>query len=194
MIGCLAGRKLTLRILMRTIHVVAPHNDAWQLEAFRVGVDVHLSSCLAGCIWVGRTEDAVFEQVRISMFGLAIDFISRDVDEPLDSDLDCRLEHNVCAADVGFCERERVAKAEIDVGLSSKMEDGINTVLSQAAKNGFFVCHVAENELEVGARVETFGVLESCAVVDLVEGEDVVIIWVGQSQVADHPGSSAECQ
>lgn len=186
--------ELTLWVLMRSIHVIAPHNDAWQLEAFRVRVNVHFSSCLAGCIWVGRTEDAVFEQVRISMFGLAIDFISRDVDEFLHSNLDCRLEHNVCATDVGFCKREGIAEAEIDVGLSSKMEDGINTVLSQAAKDSFFVGHVAVNELEVGARVETLGVLEGCAVVDFVEREDVVIIWIGQSEVADSPGSSTECQ
>ena len=128
------------------------------------------------------------------MFGLAVDFISRDVDESLHSNLDCGLEHNVCATDIGFCEREGITEAEIDVGLSSKMEDGINMVLSQAAKDSFFVRHVAENELKVGVRVETFGVLECCAVVDFVEREDVVIIWIAQTEVADDPGGAIFCQ
>ena len=136
---------------MRPIHIVAPHNDARQLEALCVRVDIHLSSCFAGCIRIRRAKNAVFQQVWVSVFGLAIDFISRDVNELLHSDFHCRFKHDVSATDVGLGEGEGIAKAEINVGLGGEVEDCVDAVLSQATEDCLFVGHVAVDELEVGA-------------------------------------------
>lgn len=106
---------------MWAIHIVAADDDARQLKALCVGVDVHLCSGLAGCIGVGRRENAVLQQVRVAVFGLAVDFVSGDVDEFLDSNLYGGFQHDVRTTDISFGEGERIAEAEVDMRLSSEV-------------------------------------------------------------------------
>ena len=113
------------------------------------------------------------------MLGLSIHFVGRDVNELLHAGFHCRLKHDVCAADVCLREGKGVAEAEIDVRLCGEMEDCVDVMLFQAAEDGFFVGHVAKDELEVGSGVETFGVVESRTIVDLVKGDDTVGVRIG---------------
>lgn len=58
--------------LMRAVHVVQADHGHWQLVASHVRHYKHLSSCLAGRVWVGGSQDAALEQVRASLFHLAV--------------------------------------------------------------------------------------------------------------------------
>jgi hypothetical protein len=79
---------------------------------------------------------------------------------------------------VCVCELIRVAEAKVDVRLRSEMEDGVDLVL---AKHALYVgrrCDVAILECEVGFVVKGARVVERCAVVELIEGDYVVVLGV----------------
>ena len=99
----------------------------------------------------------------------------------------------MCATDIGVCKGEGVAKAQVNVRLGCKVQNGVNIVLSQAAKDRLFVCYVSKNELKVGTSIETFGVIERGAVIDFVEDDNLIVFRICESQMADDPGSSVAC-
>lgn len=66
------------------------------------------------------------------------------------------------------------------------MQDCIYVVLFHTVQNLRGLGEVAVVEGEVGLRVEDGGVVERGAVVELVEGDDVVV-GVSESEVTSHP-------
>lgn len=137
--------------MVRSIHVIASHDDDWELETLCVRVHVHFGRRLAGGVWVGGCEHTVLEKIWIIEINLSHDFIRRHVDESFDLGLDSALEHGVCTFDVGLGELERVSEAQIDMRLRSEMEDGINLVLLQRSENIVAVGDVAKGKVEVFA-------------------------------------------
>lgn len=139
-----------LRVLVRSVDVVAAGNDDGQVEGFGVGLDEHLGSGFGGRVRVGGLEHGLFEEVGV---GLAVDFVCGDVDHLGDVAETSRFQKNVGANNVVFGELERVAERVVcmngkfwrwsgprgsgedqqpstrvltDVTLSRKVNDGVN--------------------------------------------------------------------
>lgn len=181
---------LTLRELVRAVDVVAPHNDHRKLEALLVRVDQHLGGGFAGGVRVGRGQDAGLEEVVIVVLDLAIDFVCGDVDEAVDADALGALEEDVGAVDVGVGEAVRVTEAQVDVGLGGEVENGVNVVALQAVEHLVGIGDVALDKGKVLAFVEGTGVVERRAVIELVEGDNVVCVGIGHGEVTDEPAST----
>ena len=101
------------------------------------------------------------------------------------------LKQHVRAVDVCICEFVRVAKAEVDVRLGSEVENGIDSVLSQYTLDIRWRCYIALLECKVCLFVEDSGVVERCAVVEFVKGNDIVV-WIRENQMAYKPAGSAK--
>lgn len=96
------------------------------------------------------------------------------------------LQQNMRTQHVGLGEVVRIPKAQINVGMGSKMEDGVDIVLSQAPQHIFIACHIAMEELEVGSAFEHPRIVQGAAVIELVKGDDIVL-WVLDHQMSDQP-------
>ena len=67
------------------------------------------------------------------------------------------------------------------------MEDGIDPVSCQALQDLFWVRDISANEGEVLPAIETSDVVERRAVVQLIETEDAVRIFVGDREMSNKP-------
>lgn len=114
--------------------------------------------------------------------------ISRDVIEPLDgANMMRALQQLVRANEVVPTKLQRVAKAEIDVCLSSEMDNNVDLELPQTAQHILSLRHVAVEEGEVRAAFQHPRVVPRAAVVELVEGDDIVCIRVFGREVPNDP-------
>lgn len=177
-------------VLVGSVDVVAADNDDGQLEALLVRVDKHLGGGLGGGIRVGGREDAALEEVVVVVLDFAVDFVGGNVNEALDAYFFGALEEHVGAVDVCVGEAVRVAKAEVNVRLCGKVENGVNVVALQTADDFVGVGNVALVKRKVALVVEHARVVERRAVVELVERDNVVRVGIRQCQVADQPAST----
>jgi hypothetical protein len=69
------------------------------------------------------------------------------------------------------------------------MEDGVDVVFTQEMLDGGWGGDVAVFEGEVGIGLEASGVVEGCAVREVVHRDDVVR-RVGEDEMSDEPASS----
>lgn len=175
---------------MGSVDVVTPNNNDGKLEASHVGIHKHLGGGLACGIRVGRRKNARLEEIVVVVLDLAVDLVGRDVNEALDADLLGTLEEDMGAVDVGVCEAVRVAKAQVDVRLGGKVEDGVDVVALEAVNHLDGVGDVALVEAKVALLVEGACVIERGAVVKLVERDDVVGLGVGEGEVSHKPRSA----
>jgi hypothetical protein len=81
----------------------------------------------------------------------------------------------------------RVAKAQVDVRLGGKVEDGVDVVALHAVEHLGRVGNVAVEKGKVALIIEDTRVVERRAVVELVERDNVVCIRVREREVADQP-------
>lgn len=176
---------------MWSVDVVGADNDDWHLERLLVRVDQHLSGGLGSSIWVGWGQNAGLEEIILLILNLSVNLIGGDVDELLDSDLLGGLEENVGSVNVGVGESVGVSEGQVNVRLGSKVEDGVDVVTLQAVHNLSWVGDITVVEGEVPLVVQGAGVVEGSTVVELIEGDDVVGVWVGEGQVTDKPTSAA---
>lgn len=181
--------KLTLRVLMRTIDVVASHDHAWKFVGFLVSLDIHLGGGFAGGVRVGGFEQAVFFEIFPVV--LTVDFISADMNELFDVALDSRLEQLMGTDDIRLGEGKRVAERQVDVRHGCEVHNGVNVVLLDTAQHGGLIVNVAKHKLEVGTRVQTFGIVQRSAVVDFVKRHNIVGLGIGEGEMADNPGGAS---
>ena len=85
----------------------------------------------------------------------------------------------------------RVAKAEVYVRLRCEMENGVDVVLAQYALHVYWRCNIAVFERKVSLLIERSRVVQCRAVVELVEGHDIVAVRVREDEMADKPTGSA---
>lgn len=176
---------------MRPVDIVAPHDDDRQLEALLVRVHEHLGRRLARGVGVRRRQDARLDQLVVVLAHLAVHLVRRDVHEAPDAaHLPRALEQHVRAVDVGVREAVRVAEAQVDVRLRGEVQHGVDAVALHAVDHVGRVRDIALVEGEVGPVCEEGRVVEGGAVVELVEGDDVVRVGVGQREVADQPAGT----
>lgn len=139
---------------MGAVHVVASHNNDWQLEALHVRVYKHFSSSLACSIGIGWSQNAGLQQVVIVVLDLSIDLICGDVNESPDTKLLGTLQHDMRSIDIGVGEAIGVAETQIDVGLRCKVKNGVNVVALHAVEDLLWFCNVTMIEGEVALVVE----------------------------------------
>lgn len=179
---------------MRTIHVIASRNNHGQSETLLVGLHQHLCRRLTRSVRIGGRKDTGLQKVITLLTNLAIHLIRRDVNEATHADLLRALEQDMRSVDIRVGEAVRITEAQVDVGLGCEVHDGVDVVSFHAVeyvgRNG----DVAPVEGEVRLPIETGGVVESGAVVELVKGDDVVR-GVCEDEMADEPAcSTGECQ
>jgi len=96
----------------------------------------------------------------------------------------------MCAIYICMCECVRVTKAQINVRLCGKVENCVNIVSLQAVHDLGRVCDIAMVECEISFVIEDSRVVQGSAVVELVEGNDVVGIGIGQCEMSYKPAST----
>lgn len=109
------------------------------------------------------------------------------MDESLDTDLLRALEEDVGAVYVGVREPVRVSEAEVHMRLCGEVEYRVDVMPLQAVDDLGRVGDVSVVEAKVPLVVQGAGVVERGAVVQLVEGDDVVSVRVGKCEVPDEP-------
>ncbi len=90
----------------------------------------------------------------------------------------------MCSVDIVICKGIRVSETQIHVGLRGKVEDGIDVVSLQTVHDFGGVRDVAMVEAEISFVVENAGIVQRRTVVQLVEGDDIVGIWVCQNEMS----------
>ena len=78
--------------------------------------------------------------------------------------------------DVGLNRSIRVLEACIHIRLRGKMDDSIDLLLSYTLPEVFRGSDIPSIEGEVGAIIQHLGVFQGRAVIELVEGDDVVVV------------------
>jgi hypothetical protein len=114
------------------------------------------------------------------------------MNELLDSNLFGTLKQDVCTKYIIVSESVGISEAQVDMGLSSKVENGVNFVAFKAVHDFRRICDIAMIEAEVPLVIECSCVVQRGAVVELVEGDDIVCIRVCHSQVSYQPASTAK--
>lgn len=180
------GQKLTFRVLVRAVDVVASCNYHRQFEALPVRVHQHLGGSLTGGIRVGGRKDTGLHEVFTILVNFPIHFVRRDMHEAPNLSSFSTLQHNVGAVDVGGREAIGVPKTQIDVRLRREVEDGVNLVLFETCRDIGRARHVSFKEGEIRLRVENMMVVQSCTIIYLVETDDAVL-RIGQNKMADQP-------
>jgi hypothetical protein len=183
---------LTLWELVGSVDVVTPNNNDGKLEASHIRIHKHLGGSLARGVRVGRSKNARLEEIIVVVLDLSIDLVGRDVNEALDANLLGTLEQHVGAVDVGVSKAVRVAKAQVDVRLGGKVEDGVDVVALEAVDHLDGVGDVALVEAKVALLVEGACVVERGAVVELVERDDIVGVGIREGEVSHKPRSAVK--
>lgn len=93
----------------------------------------------------------------------------------------------MCPVNVRVGKLIRIAEAEVDVRLRCEMEDGVDLVLTQHALHVGRRRNVPILESEVWLVLEDARIVQSRAVIELVVGDDIVLIWVREDEMADEP-------
>jgi hypothetical protein len=91
-------------------------------------------------------------------FALAIDFAARS-DEDIPAELVGDIQHDFCAANIGFYRMNRILSYQPDTDSGSQMKDHI-TVLHQRADQ-FGIADVAGDKLKAAMPFETFDVVQA---------------------------------
>lgn len=115
--------------------------------------------------------------------------ICRDVVESFDlSILLDALEQHVRAENIVLREDVGVAETQIHMRVRRKMEYGVDVVFLQALDDIAWNRHIAVEEAEIRLRLQHARIIQRAAVIELVEGDHVVVVRIFDGQVAYEPG------
>ena len=93
----------------------------------------------------------------------------------------------MCAEYIVFRENVGVAETQVHVCVRREVEDGVNVVLLQAFDHVAWNRDIAVEEAEVRLRLQHAGIVQRAAVVELVEGNNVVGVGIFDGKVAYKP-------
>jgi len=96
----------------------------------------------------------------------------------------------VCAENVIIGESVGISEAQVNMGLSSKVKDGVNLVAFKAVHDLRGISDIAMVEAEVPLVIECSRVVQRSAVVEFVERDDIVRIRVCHGQMSHQPAST----
>jgi hypothetical protein len=112
------------------------------------------------------------------------------MNESLDAALLGTLKHDMCAIDVGIGKSVRITKAQVNMGLSGEVEDCINIVVLHALHHIGRLGDVSKEEREIVLALQSPSIVEGRAVVQFVEGYNIVGVGVRQGKVSNQPTGS----
>lgn len=98
------------------------------------------------------------------------------------------------AVDIGVRETVGIAEAQVHVGLGREVQNCVDLVAIQTIQYLIGVGYVALDEGEVASLIQSPRIVERAAVIQLIEGYDVVGIRVVEGEVPDIPRSTATSQ
>mmetsp|Transcript_20761 Transcript_20761/g.44959 ORF Transcript_20761/g.44959 Transcript_20761/m.44959 type:complete len:226 (+) Transcript_20761:539-1216(+) len=163
--------------LMRPIDIVSSGDQAGKLERAKVRFHQELCPRLGGSIRVSGFQDMFFRHgVGFEIFTFPVDLISRDMDESAKSGTHLgRLEEDVGSINVGLSKRKGVAKRVVDVRLSCKVHNGVDSFFPEHIGNQVRRRNVTLDEFEVWQVKQLFQVCQTGAVIEIVVHYDVVV-------------------
>lgn len=85
-------------------------------------------------------------------------------------------------------ESVRIAKGQIDVGLSGKVEDGVDVMFAYYIQDSVGIGYVSNLQAEVGKLADTGNIILCRTIVHLVKDNDI-ILWVRNCEVTGNVGS-----
>jgi len=97
------------------------------------------------------------------------------------------LEQHMRPQHIVLGEVVRVAEAQVNVCMRRKVEDCIDIMLLQTSQDIVRLRYIAVEEVEVRLALQHAGIVQTAAIVELVERDDVVCIWILDGQVSDQP-------
>lgn len=105
---------------------------------------------------------------------LTVDFIRRYMNEAADLGLLRSFKQDVDTAYIGICEPIRVSEAKIDMRLSSKVKNRINTICGETVEDFGRIGDIAAHKREASQIVQLPYVVQRSAIIELVEADDIV--------------------
>lgn len=172
---------------MRSVDIIGPHSDKRQLKAPPVRAHQHFCSSFARRVWVRWRQHTRLAKICSVKRHVSIYLICRNVYELVHAMFPRSFKQHVCAIYVRVGEFVRVAEAQVDVRLRSEVEDCVNLVLAKHTLYVYWRCDISVLECEVILAIENARIVEGRAVVELVEGDDIVMAGVREDEVADEP-------
>ena len=126
---------------------------------------------------VGSLEDVVLERLLLVLLALAVHLVGAVVAEAADVlALLGRLEEHVGADDVAVRELEAVAEGVVDVRLGGEVHDGVDLLGLEHVIDEVGCANVSLDEFVVLVVADDgIDVLAACAVIELVEVDDIVL-------------------
>lgn len=100
----------------------------------------------------------------------------------------------MCPVYVCVCELVGVTKAKVDMRLRGEVEDCVDFVLTENLLHVRRQRYITLLKRKVCATIQNAGVVERCAVVELVKRDDIVVVRIGEGQVTDKLASTVGCQ
>ena len=163
--------------LMGSVHIVSTSDQARQLETAEVGLDQEFGAGLGGGVRVGGFQDVFFGHgIRFKIFPFPIDLIGRNVNESLEGfAILGTLEKNVRSHNVGMSKGQRVSERVVDVGLGSKVHDGVDFVFEERIVDNVRRGNVTLDEFEVGKVIDLVEIFQTTAVIQAVKNDNVVL-------------------
>ena len=178
---------------MWPVDVICAHSDQRQFEATPVCADHHLCCRLAGRVGICGCKYACLTQICCTYRHVSVHLICGNVYKATNTMLPCSFKQDMCAVYIGVRELIRVAKAQIDVRLRRKVEDGIDLMLSKHSLNVARQCDIAMFKDKIRPVVEHSCVVQGRAVVELIE-RDHIVVRIGEHDMTYEPTCSVHCQ
>lgn len=182
--------QLTVWELIRSVDVVGAHDDGLDGVAMPECGHEHFGGCFAAAVGIHGLQGFFFAMAARSGVGGAVGLVGRHLDELLDTACFGALEEELCAYDVGGGEGCWVLEARVDVGLGGEVDYGVDIVAAEAVCDVVCGGDVAPVEREIPTAVEHFGVIQCGAIIELVEGDEVVMVLIGDGEGSDDPRTS----
>lgn len=154
------------------------------------GSDQHFSGCFATTVRIHRQQSIAFTEAIQSWLGGPIYLAGGHQDELLHPTCLGAIQEDLRAHDVGCCKQSRIFEASVDIRLSGKVNNGVDIVLAKTADDIVSGRNVAFVKGEIRTGAQYFSVFQGSAVLELVEGDEIVIIWIGDCEGSKDPGTS----
>ena len=163
--------------LVGPVHIVTTGDQTGELETAEVRLHQEFGTGLGCCVGIGRFQNVLFGHgIGFEILAFSIDLIGGNVNESLERlAVFGALEEDVGSVDIGVSERQRVTERVVDVGLGGKMHDGVNFFFQKRIVHNIGYRDITLDKLEVGQVLELVKILETTAVVQTVENDDVVL-------------------
>ena len=174
---------------MRSINVVAPHNNNRDSKTTPIRRSVHLRRSLTSRVRIRWHKARLL--IHQDPIRLSIDLIRTHMHKLLDLTIvPYRLEQDLRTNDVVVCKRDAIVEGVLDVAVGREMQDAVDVVAGEGVGDGRGMGDVTFDEVEVWEREEGGDVVAGGDNVHFVKDDDIVDVGVVEGQVSGHPAAA----